>query len=1116
MKTCGLHFLLLLSSPLIAQSPLGFVPVTPCRLVDTRLPDGPLGGPVIPAGQSRAFPLQGACGIPSNAAAYSLNVTAVPQESTLGFLTLFPDGQSLPLVSTLNSPDGRVRAVAALVRAGTAGSVRVYVANASHVILDVTGYFVPATGLQFRSINPCRVLSSYSLPAGGATTITIPSGCATAASNGQAFSINVTATPDGGPLGFLTVWPAGSPFPSVSTLNSPTGITVANAAIVAAGSGGQINIFVSNSATVTVDVNGYFAPAGPGGLWFYPLDPCRVHDTRDTGNPLLASLARNIPVSGYCSAPAAAAVYSLSATVVPSGYLGYLQMWRKDGPQPGTSILNAPDGAITSNAALVEAGGGGLVTAWASNQTHLILDINGYFQGDTAPQQQYQLITGVIPSGGGTIAPSCAAGCLYNSGQVVTVTATPGPGYSFAGFSGDLTGTANPQSLTMNGPKTVTATFTSISPLPPPPTRWNSVFYYPRRHEYHRMLFEWETVDGTITRYGRSYPGTGLLVKEVARRDLLMLAQNGINVVHLYLWDRSLLPQEAGRPIPGTSGSERAGFCDLPAHPQSDGSACDSSRQWAALQEFVGYAEDAGIYVVLHFASEKLKGSSPTPADYIAWTGKFMAHLAARRNVLAWGMGWEWPISDSNNMAWAEIYKGMDQNARAYSHTPGVTGLVGAYIQMFLSEQQFLINETEFKTLQRSHIQHRNQDAGPPAPTDSYKYDWAKTQANVELIRQSLAAVGHPRAYPDLYLFQAYAPNSRDLEAALLNLTSAAGIPASKIFIHEFATSSPMCDGPCPGQDPVKGNDVSSAGDDNVPALTPAGQATWLNNMLCAFHNAGVTKLNYFGMYDAYALWTDAQWGHTGDALAWFGYWGLAYQQETDGSKAAWTTLTNYYRNGAAALACGSRQVAATLRPENPTAYYITGQKIGVQWTAAETTQWEIAGVAATTPSYQCSYISVTDPLALTPITAFGHYHLDGSCASARLDPASSTGLRQYTFTARNSDGSSVTASTTVNVGDRPVVTGYQILPLNPPRVFIIVYGDGFNVEGGNTLQFVRDGHQDVWIYQGNTDDPARDWFDTSHGQINARIDGKLAPGQWTMYVRSNGVPTVGTAVTVP
>ena len=59
---------------------LRFVPVTPCRVVDTRRPGGAFGGPTMTDNSSRSFPIpQGGCGIPATARAYSLNVTVVPE-----------------------------------------------------------------------------------------------------------------------------------------------------------------------------------------------------------------------------------------------------------------------------------------------------------------------------------------------------------------------------------------------------------------------------------------------------------------------------------------------------------------------------------------------------------------------------------------------------------------------------------------------------------------------------------------------------------------------------------------------------------------------------------------------------------------------------------------------------------------------------------------------------------------------------------------------------------------------------------------------------------------------------------------------------------------------------
>src|SRR5437763_16780766 len=114
---------LLRSFPSGTLTGLSFVPVTPCRIADTRNPAGPFGGPFLQGNATaRAFAIpSSACGIPNTAQAYSLNMTVVPR-GPLGFLTAFPCGQPQPLASNLNSIDGRTKAVAAILPAGTNGA----------------------------------------------------------------------------------------------------------------------------------------------------------------------------------------------------------------------------------------------------------------------------------------------------------------------------------------------------------------------------------------------------------------------------------------------------------------------------------------------------------------------------------------------------------------------------------------------------------------------------------------------------------------------------------------------------------------------------------------------------------------------------------------------------------------------------------------------------------------------------------------------------------------------------------------------------------------------------------------------------------------------------------
>jgi hypothetical protein len=84
-------------------------------------------------------------------------------------------------------------------------------------------------------------------------------------------------------------------------------------------------------------------------------------------------------VAGSPCAPSVnAQAYVLNATVIPSGRLGYLTLWPNGQAQPNVSTLNAIDGAVTSNMAIVPTSDGS-IDAYASQLTQLILDISGYF-----------------------------------------------------------------------------------------------------------------------------------------------------------------------------------------------------------------------------------------------------------------------------------------------------------------------------------------------------------------------------------------------------------------------------------------------------------------------------------------------------------------------------------------------------------------------------------------------------------------------------------------------------------------------------------------------------------------------------------------------------------------
>ncbi len=148
---------------------------------------------------------------------------------------------------------------------------------------------VSADALTFVAVTPCRLVDTRgpiagfngiapflgpSIPASGTITIpvqsvaeasanTTPAPCGAIPSIAQAYSFNLTVVPRaGGPVDYVSLWPAGLAQPFVSTLNDPQGAVLANAVIVPAGTPtGGISVYNDGPSItdVVIDMNGYFA-----------------------------------------------------------------------------------------------------------------------------------------------------------------------------------------------------------------------------------------------------------------------------------------------------------------------------------------------------------------------------------------------------------------------------------------------------------------------------------------------------------------------------------------------------------------------------------------------------------------------------------------------------------------------------------------------------------------------------------------------------------------------------------------------------------------------------------------------------------------------------------------
>lgn len=120
-----------------------FYTLAPCRVIDTRLPDGRWGGPALAAGAERLFTMAGQCAIPATARDVSVNLT-LTDPSAAGFLTVFTADRKLPNASNLNYSAGQTRGNNAILTLSSSGEIRVYCSQSqgsAHLVLDVNGYF---------------------------------------------------------------------------------------------------------------------------------------------------------------------------------------------------------------------------------------------------------------------------------------------------------------------------------------------------------------------------------------------------------------------------------------------------------------------------------------------------------------------------------------------------------------------------------------------------------------------------------------------------------------------------------------------------------------------------------------------------------------------------------------------------------------------------------------------------------------------------------------------------------------------------------------------------------------------------------------------------------------
>ncbi|MGH9083841.1 MAG: RHS repeat-associated core domain-containing protein [Acidimicrobiales bacterium] len=380
-----------------------FHPVTPTRVLDTRVPIGTCSTAPCSrwtAGADRTVQVAGVGGVPADAEAVVVNVTAV-LPTTGGFATLYPAGTSIPDTSNVNFDANSVIANAAIARLGTDGKVRVYSSAATDLIIDVTGWYSPAgatPGSEFHAVSPQRALDTRSnlgqCPTAGTCTspganqvltVKVAGVAGVPATGVESVVLNLTAT-GATSSGYLTAYPSGA-VPNTSNISFPAGGSVAGLVTSKLDVDGTIKIWVSSPVQLIADVAGYYTVGAGTGSTYQPAgSPFRLLDTRNgvgscdgTCQRIPAGGTLTVDLAGQSSIPADASAVAVNVTASSPSAGGFLTIYPSGLSLPDASNLNYNTGQSIANAAIVRPGADRKLKIYASAQTDVLIDVHGWF-----------------------------------------------------------------------------------------------------------------------------------------------------------------------------------------------------------------------------------------------------------------------------------------------------------------------------------------------------------------------------------------------------------------------------------------------------------------------------------------------------------------------------------------------------------------------------------------------------------------------------------------------------------------------------------------------------------------------------------------------------------------
>jgi plastocyanin len=261
-----------------APAPGGYVPITPTRLVDTRVGTG-LPQAKLAVGSTTAITVGGLANVPADASAVFVMLTGISSSTAGGTFTPYPTGATKPADVALSYLPNTATILGAAVDLGSGGRFNLAVGStgtAIDLVVDVVGYYSASSGTggaftpAAARVYDSRISPSVEIPGsatrklavGGIAGVPLPS------TGISAYALSLQVLHPGPNPGFVAVGlgdQTAAAFVS-SVYLTPGDELRSNLVIAQAGADGTIQVFnhSPDPIDIVIDVEGWYADPGPG------------------------------------------------------------------------------------------------------------------------------------------------------------------------------------------------------------------------------------------------------------------------------------------------------------------------------------------------------------------------------------------------------------------------------------------------------------------------------------------------------------------------------------------------------------------------------------------------------------------------------------------------------------------------------------------------------------------------------------------------------------------------------------------------------------------------------------------------------------------------------------